>query len=325
VRLGHLDLNLLIALDALLEERNVSAAAERLFLSQSATSSALGRLREYFKDDLLVLKGRTMVATARGEELVEPVKAVLEQIRTTIAVSPDFESATSDRSIGIMCTDYVTQVLLADALKKFEQEAPNMRFEILAMTDVMIEVFERGLADILITIDHACAKRHPTEHLFNDEFVVIGCKDNPYLEEELTLETFLSLKHVAASFGRTRVPSFEDWYLRYANHERSIVATTPNFALVAPLLIGTQRISTVHRLLAEELIKQYPIVIKKAPIEIPPINLSIQWHQSASTDPAINWVVENLVQMAREKTGKTQGDKSNDNIFKTFQKQVGSN
>jgi len=152
VRFGHLDLNLLIALDALLEERNVSAAAERLFLSQSATSSALGRLREYFKDDLLVLKGRQMVATPRGEELVEPVKAVLEQIRSTIAVPPEFDPATSDRSIAIMTTDYITHVLLADVLKEFETTAPNMRFELLAMSDFMIEVFERGLTDILIIL-----------------------------------------------------------------------------------------------------------------------------------------------------------------------------
>ncbi|MFM1886579.1 MAG: hypothetical protein RL026_1736, partial [Pseudomonadota bacterium] len=90
MRFQRLDLNLLVVLDALLTERSVSLAAERVCLSQSATSSALGRLRDYFGDDLLVLKGRNMVLTARAENLVGPVRAVLEQIRSTIAVSPPF-------------------------------------------------------------------------------------------------------------------------------------------------------------------------------------------------------------------------------------------
>ena len=85
MRFGRLDLNLLVALDALLTEKSVSLAADRLCLSQSATSSALGRLRDYFGDELLVVKGRHMILTARAEELIEPVRAVLEQIRSAVA------------------------------------------------------------------------------------------------------------------------------------------------------------------------------------------------------------------------------------------------
>lgn len=95
MRFQRLDLNLLVALDALLTERSVSLAAERICLSQSATSSALGRLRDYFGDDLLILRGRQMVLTARAELLVEPVRAVLDQIHRTIAVTPPFDPATS--------------------------------------------------------------------------------------------------------------------------------------------------------------------------------------------------------------------------------------
>jgi len=327
VRFGHLDLNLLVALDALLEERSVSAAAERLCLSQPATSSALGRLREYFKDDLLVLKGRTMVATARGEELVEPVKAVLAQIQSTIAVTPEFDPATSDRSIGIMCTDYVTHAVVADAIKEFGRCAPNMSFELLAMTDYMLEVFERGLTDIMITIDHSCAAKHPKEHLFDDSYVVMGWEENPHLKDDLSIETYLSLSHVVTRFGRTRVPSFEDWYLRYCKYERSIAATTPGFSLVAPLIVGTNHIATVQGLLADALVKQYPLVIKKVPIDIPPISLSIQWHESASTDPAISWVVESLLAMAKNKMSESGFEKEkgprDPSIFKKFNQQAG--
>lgn len=97
MRFQRLDLNLLAALDVLLVEKSVSLAANRLCLSQSATSSTLGRLRDYFGDELLVVKGRSMVLTARAEELIEPVRAVLEQIRTTLAIAPQFDPATCDR------------------------------------------------------------------------------------------------------------------------------------------------------------------------------------------------------------------------------------
>ena len=144
MRFQRLDLNLLVALDALLAERSVSLAAERIFLSQSATSSALGRLREYFGDELLVVRGRQMVLTARAEGLVDPVRAVLEQIRTTIAVAPPFDPATTDRTITIMASDYSTEVLLAPALRQMAEVAPGLRIEIQPMNDTLIESLERG-------------------------------------------------------------------------------------------------------------------------------------------------------------------------------------
>ena len=101
MRFQRLDLNLLAALDVLLAEKSVSLAADRLCLSQSATSSALGRLRDYFGDELLVVKGRSMILTARAEELIDPVRAVLDQIRSTIAIAPEFDPATADHGLGL--------------------------------------------------------------------------------------------------------------------------------------------------------------------------------------------------------------------------------
>jgi DNA-binding transcriptional LysR family regulator len=97
MRFERLDLNLLVALDALLTERSVTLAAERLCLSQSAASSSPARLRDYFGDELMAVRGRQMTLTVRGEELREPVRAVLEQIRNTITVAPEFNPLTCDR------------------------------------------------------------------------------------------------------------------------------------------------------------------------------------------------------------------------------------
>ena len=113
MRLDRFDLNLLVVLDALLEERNVTKASERLHIGQSAASGALGRLRDYFGDELLVPVGRKLTLTPLAQSLVEPVRDTLLRARATIARKPGFDPATAERRFSICASDYVTTVLLA--------------------------------------------------------------------------------------------------------------------------------------------------------------------------------------------------------------------
>jgi LysR family transcriptional regulator, nod-box dependent transcriptional activator len=306
MRFQRLDLNLLVALDALLTERSVSLAAERIFLSQSATSSALGRLREYFADDLLIVKGRQMVLTARGEELVEPVRAVLEQIRTTISVSPPFDPATSDRTIKIMASDYVTEVLLAAALHDIAVEAPDMRFELAPMSDSLTDSLERSEIDIVVCIDYSLSKDHPSQILFEDDHVVVGWAGNPAMQEPMTEALYFALSHVTSRFGKARTPVFEDWFVRRQTQQRRVAIVAPAFLAVPGLVIGSNHIATMHRRLASHMAKQLPLVIKEAPFEIPPIREAVQWHISNNNDPAIRWIVEKLVMFATEDAAHAQ-------------------
>jgi LysR family nod box-dependent transcriptional activator len=300
MRFERLDLNLLVALDALLTERSVSLAAERICLSQSATSSALGRLRDYFGDDLLVVKGRQMVLTARGESLVEPVRAVLEQIKTTIAVTPPFDPATSDRVIAFMASDFATEVLIADALRDMTELAPNMRFEIQPMYDQPVEALERGQVDLLVTVDFAISADHPSEILFESDHVVIGWDQNPAMLGEMTEELYFSLGHVTARFGKARILAFDDWFTRRQSRERKMEVVAPSFLSIPGLLIGTHRIATIHRRLATRLADSLPIIIRETPLTIPPIREAVQWDIANNNDPAIRWVVERLVAVAND-------------------------
>jgi len=310
MRFDRLDLNLLVALDALLSERSVSLAADRICLSQSATSSALGRLRDYFADDLLVQKGRQMVLTSRAEGLVEPVRAVLEQIRATIAVQPPFDPATSDRTIRIMASDYMTGVLLASVLTELEKVAPNMRFEIQPLSESVVESLERGFVDLLLTIDYAISPDHPSQILFNDDYVVVGWNQNPAMAGPMTQELYLSLGHVTARFGRARVSAFEDWFMRRQKRQRRIEVAAPSFASIPGFLIGSNRIATMHRRLATRVADYLPLTIREVPMEIPPIREAVQWHISSNNDPAIRWLVEalssfaNLSELNSGKTGE---------------------
>ena len=303
MRFQRLDLNLLVALDVLLEECSVSLAADRLCLSQSATSSALGRLRDYFQDDLLVLKGRQMVLTPRGEELIEPVRKVLEQIRTTIAIAPEFEPETCDRQIRIMASDYVTEVLLTDTLQALERDAPQMRFEIQSMASNPIDSLDRGMIDLLLTVDFAMSSDHPSEFLFQDDHVVVGDASHPALAGPITAETYFSLGHVTTRFGRSRIPVFEDWFQKRQKRARRVEVVAPTFLSLPGLLVGTQRVATMHRKLAERVCGHMPLKMVDVPFDIPPIREAIQWHVASRNDFAIQWVIGQLRTVALAKFG----------------------
>jgi LysR family nod box-dependent transcriptional activator len=308
MRFGRLDLNLLVALDALLTEKSVSLAADRLCLSQSATSSALGRLREYFADDLLVVKGRNMILTTRAEELIEPVRAVLEQIRTTIAVAPSFDPATADRQVRFMASDYSTQVLLADALAELARDAPNMRFEIQPMHEAPIEALERGYVDLLLTIDYAISADHPSLILFEDDYVVVGCEGNPAMQGPMTRETYFELGHVTARFGKARVPAFDDWFVRRQKQQRRVEVVAPTFLSLPGLVINTNRVATMHRRLAEQIVGSLPLLMREIPFDFPPIREALQWHISNTNDRALRWVVERLQLIAASKAADRSGN-----------------
>jgi LysR family transcriptional regulator, nod-box dependent transcriptional activator len=299
MRFGRLDLNLLVALDALLTEKSVSLAADRLCLSQSATSSALGRLRDYFGDELLVVKGRHMILTARAEELIEPVRSVLEQVRTTIAVAPAFDPETADRQIRIMASDYTTQVLLAEAIAQLEHDAPSMRFEIQPMSTNPIEAVERGFVDLLITIDFAVSADHPSQMLFEDDYVVIGDAANPAMQGEMTRERYFELGHVTARFGRAQMPAFDEWFTRRQKQQRRIEVVAPSFLSLPGLVLGTNRIATMHRRLAQQVVQTFPLVLRELPFAIPPIREVVQWHITNNNDRALRWVIERLEAVAQ--------------------------
>src|SRR5437016_74829 len=144
MNLRDFDLNLLVALDALLTERNVTRAGNYLNLSQSATSGALARLRDFFQDELLVPVGRRMVLTPLAEDLVKPVRDVLLQITGTIATKPRFDPARSDRHFSIAVSDYMTSVLMIDLLRDIKYQAPTVTFELRPVGGLAARDLDRG-------------------------------------------------------------------------------------------------------------------------------------------------------------------------------------
>ena len=174
MELHRFDLNLLVTLDALLSERNVTRAGLRMNLSQSAMSGALGRLREFFQDELLVPMGRTMVLTPLAQDLMQPVRDVLLQVQSTIATKPRFDPATSTRHVSVAVSDYVTSVLMADFLRDLQCQAPSITFDLRPVGKRAAEDLESGELDLLIAPEMFASPVHPKEVLFEDTHTCIA-------------------------------------------------------------------------------------------------------------------------------------------------------
>jgi LysR family nod box-dependent transcriptional activator len=204
----RLDLKLIIALDALVEDRSVSGAARCLHLSQPAVTGALKRLREFFDDELLVQSGRRMLLTPTAEELIAPVRRALLQIRSEIAHPMDFDALTVRRHFVIVASDYAFSILVARVVAMAAELAPGVTFEILRPDRHATDRLERAEVDVLITVPPFVVSGHPHLQLFEDEEVVISCPRAGH--GQIDEAAFFAAGHVIAMFGKDRRPSVVD-------------------------------------------------------------------------------------------------------------------
>lgn len=288
---GGLDLNLLVALDALFAEKSVSRAGERLHLSQSATSGALARLREAFHDPLLVQVGRRMSLTPVAEGLVEPVRDFLIRVEAILNNSPAFDPATATRTFRMLMSDYAQTVVMREAVPRLQKAAPGVTIEIIPIVGQHADALERGEIDLALGPTTYVVPGHPSERLYEDEFVCLAWSGNRQVERNLSLETYLKLGHVVVRFGSHReLPTFDEWFTQHLGHERRIEVVTTAFNLVPQLLVGTSRIATVHGRLALFYQQFLPLRIIAPPLEIPKFEQFMQWHRSRDRDPGSVWL-----------------------------------
>ena len=245
-----LDLNLLVALDALIEERSVSRAADRLHLSQSAMSSALSRLREYFGDELLAPVGRRMEPTALALNLAPQIREILQRIRVTLHTRPSFEPATAERRFRIMTSDYLIEVLLADVIRTLAQIAPGIQMQILPSNAASFALFLAGEIDLIITPEDHTLPEHPRSALFEDTYSCVVWSENTVVHEPLSLEQYLAMSHVVVHVGHDQPSILEKWLNEQSTHtnasQRRVDVIAPSFGVVPHLIVGTQRIATMH-------------------------------------------------------------------------------
>jgi LysR family nod box-dependent transcriptional activator len=289
MRFNKLDLNLLVALDAMLKERSISRAAEKLHVSQPAMSSALSRLREYFNDELLVQVGRKMEPTPRAQVLQEAVRDVLVRVDTTIAAQPEFDPATAEREFRLFVSDYTLDVLMPHVLALAGEQAPAVRFQLLSQVDQPQRSLERGEADLLVIPKSYCSPEHPQERLFNEEFCCIVWDRSRWFGRTLSFEDYVSAGHVVMQPSGGQ-PAFESWFMQRYGISRRIEVTTYSFTSAPRLVVGTQRIATVHMRLAQQVQQSLPLQALTLPVPVPPMEQSMQWHKYRTQDPGLMWL-----------------------------------
>ena len=300
MRFNKLDLNLLVVLDSLLTTRSVSRTAERLFLSQPATSLSLSRLRAYFEDDLLVAVGKTQVLTPLANEMVKPVRDVLLQIQTVTRSRPSFDPATSSRRFTIESSDYVISVLLSEMVRRAARLAPMMQFDLRALSPQTPDHLDGGEIELLISPEFATVPGHPFEPLFEDTFSCVVCNDHPALDGTLTLDDYFEAAHVGVEWGGGRRLTFDARLLSTGKRVRRQDVIAPNFTLVPELVVGTSRIATLPTRLAQRMATRFPLRVVPCPVEMPVFVERLQWHKYQDRDPAIVWLRALLRELAAE-------------------------
>jgi LysR family transcriptional regulator, nod-box dependent transcriptional activator len=296
VRFKRLDLNLLVVLDALLRERSVSKAAQRLHLSQPAVSSALGRLREYFNDEILVVHGKQMVATAHAQSIEPMVLKALTDIEALISASTIFDPAMSQRLFRICASDYMTVVLLLPLFAELEKSAPGLRFEITAPTPKSVLKLESGEVDFVIAPEPYMSKQHPSQLLFEEQHVVVGWKKNPVFRAELTEDAFFGCGHVAIHLGHA--PCFADRELGELSRRRRVEVVCPSFMAVPWMLPNSNRLAVMHERLAKLMVEKLPLTIAPLPFAFPVLREMLQHHAARDADGGLQWLRERIVERA---------------------------
>ncbi|MBP0625146.1 LysR family transcriptional regulator [Cupriavidus consociatus] len=299
MRFKGLDLNLLVALDALMTQRSLTAAASSVNLSQPAMSAAVSRLRCYFGDDLFVMRGREFVPTARAMELAEPVREALAHIQLSIISRDVFQPEKSNRRFRVCLSDFMTLVYFRDVIKRVAHEAPSVSFELLFPDDEPGELLRRGDADFLILPELLLSDTYPKAPLFEERFVCVGCPTNKQLTQRLSLDKYMSMGHVTVRFGRARRPSIEEFFLLELGLKRREDIILPTFELIPSMLSRTNRIATIPSRLAMYFAGVAPLRIIEVPLPLSTFTEAIQWPAQHNGDPASIWLRELLLNEAK--------------------------
>lgn len=292
MRLKHFDLNLLVALDALLAERNTTRAGKRLHLSQSATSCALTRLREHFGDELLSRSGRNLVPTELGASLAAPVRDILVRAGLALDNRPGFDAASVHRNFTLMTSDYVSVVLMTDAIRHLEQVAPNITLEIKPNHLAPWKAVQAGEVDMLIAPKEFVPGSRAAETLFEDHYVCVAWAGNPHIGDSISVEQYLESGHVRArpSALLPGQATIDDGHFAHLGIERRVEITVGGYAQVPQCLTGSMRIATLHRRLAQRYARALSLKILPLPFKFPTIVETAVWSRQRDQDTGLRWL-----------------------------------
>lgn len=284
------DLNLLPVLDALLRHRSVSVAARELDMSQSALSSALGRLRTLLGDALFVRTGRGLLPTTRATQLAGPLAVILEQVRDRVLSSGGFAPPVAQRQFTLCLSDVGSYVLWPGMVRAVRDQAPNvsMRLRVLEQTAIAAAL-QNGEVDLAVGAYPGLPDSLFQRRLFNREHVCLVREGHPLATRRLTLKQFASASHVVVRMS-SGVQERIDQQLAAEGHRRVIALEMPSYLMLPPLLEAGDYLAVMPGQLADVFCRHGRFATLKSPLPLPPSTIRLYWHRRFHDDPANIWL-----------------------------------
>jgi len=292
--LRRIDVNLILVLDAILAEMNLTRAGEAVGMSQPAVSGALARLRQQFDDPLLVRKGRQFELTPLADSLRPLVAEAMLEIHRTYELLPSFDPATSTRTFHIGATDYLLSQITGPLLNLLKTEAPSVDIEFGVLGfDQLVNAVDLLRRDVTIA-SSGIGIPGKKQSLFNESFVCIAAKDNPAIVDgKVTLEQLSELGQVRMTFGDNRSHHIDEMYAEFGIAPHYAISVR-GVVMVPHMISQTNLIGWVPERLAHQTIDALGLQIVETPIKSPHMTEAVHWHPSKSSDPAIPWLVSML-------------------------------
>ena len=298
--LAKVDLNLLVALDALLAERSVTRAAARVGVGQSAMSSSLARLRKLLGDEVLTRAPDGMRPTPRALALAEPVHRALRQIQSLVRREESFDPRTVERTFTVSLPDS-TEVLLGPRLLAYlRAEAPGIRLLLRSVDRARIlEELDTDRVDLGIGFFSEGQMHHKRRLLYRDSYVCLFDAAQVGLAPPISLDDYLRFPHVLTSLRETAHGVVDD-ALAKLGLSRTLAVTTPRFLVVPFLVRAAPVITTMHARLATYFAGALGLTVSPVPVALDPVAVSMLWHASYDDDPAHRWLRQVLLRLAGE-------------------------
>lgn len=301
MNLASVDLNLLVALEALIEAANVTHAAATVGLSQPAMSRTLRRLRALMNDPILMQTRHGMVPTPRARSLALPLRRALEQIRETLEPRQPFDPMAATDTFTLSWPDAGQIVLLPPLLQRLKREAPRVNLNIIYRDPDggQYEALEAGEIDLGVEISRQVPLGFYTEQILDTDYICIARKHHPAIGKRLTLKQFLALGHIGLSPAGTAEPDI-DGILAPRSATRRIALTVPSYLPIPWLVANSDLIATLPGLAVDMIAKHFPIRRYLPPIPIKPLPVSIIWHERTHHDPKYQWLRKTVVKISQE-------------------------
>ena len=300
--LKNVDRTLLRCFDALITERSVSRAAERVGISQPTMSNALARLRKLFGDPLLIRTRGEMVPTVRALELLKPVRRTLADIEEMLAEQRKFDPITSQVTITLTALEHVEYTLLPGLTQRLQREAPLVNVEMRSINpEKALDWLERGELDYRLGWVRSPPPSLRFQALFRDKFVCIVRADHPGVGDKLTLNQYMFLAHVCVrSSSRSEYwRTLNEAFLECSRRPR-IAFMVQDFMVVPRMVATTDLIATVPERFARSVADQHSLRIFKPPLDLSDICISAYWHERTHTLPVHRWFRKMLADASRD-------------------------